>query len=115
MVRGGRRLVRPSRPPLSFGVAAVNVFRADQVGSLLRPVELLQAWDQLFAGRLEPAALAEIEDRAIIDALERQRSTGIDVYTDGEFRRLVYMTGFVDAVDGMAPGEGPPLDWHADP
>jgi 5-methyltetrahydropteroyltriglutamate--homocysteine methyltransferase len=93
----------------------MNVFRADQVGSLLRPPELLQAWDQLFAGRLEPAALAEIEDRAIIDALERQRSTGIDVYTDGEFRRLVYMTGFVDAVDGLALGQGPKLVWHADP
>lgn len=93
----------------------MNEFRADQVGSLLRPPELLRAWDRLFAGQIEPAALAEIEDRAILDALDRQRRTGIDVFTDGEFRRLVYLNCFVDAVDGMALGAGPKLVWRTDP
>jgi methionine synthase II (cobalamin-independent) len=89
--------------------------RADQVGSLLRPPELRLAWDGYFAGQLDRPGLTEVQDRAIVDALERQRATGIDILTDGEFRRLAYMTGVVEAVEGFAMGEGPRLHWHADP
>jgi 5-methyltetrahydropteroyltriglutamate--homocysteine methyltransferase len=87
--------------------------RADQIGSLLRPPELVQAWGQLFAGQLTPEALDEIEDRAILAALEGQRRTGIDVYTDGEFRRIVYLTSLAQAVDGFVMGQGEPLPWKA--
>ena len=57
--------------------------RADQVGSLLRPAELKNAWAALFAGQLDRANMAEIEDRTIIAALASQQATGIDVYSDG--------------------------------
>jgi 5-methyltetrahydropteroyltriglutamate--homocysteine methyltransferase len=87
--------------------------RADQVGSLLRPPELVQALGQLFAGQLAPERLREIEDRAIEVALEGQKRTGIDVYTDGEFRRIVYLTGLAQAVDGFAMGQGELLPWKA--
>jgi 5-methyltetrahydropteroyltriglutamate--homocysteine methyltransferase len=99
------------------GVAVVGTIapRADQVGSLLRPVELRNAWGAVFAGELDRAELARIEDRAIMAALAGQRATGIDVYTDGEFRRLIYLTGLVEAVAGFAPGQGPTLHWRADP
>jgi 5-methyltetrahydropteroyltriglutamate--homocysteine methyltransferase len=89
--------------------------RADQVGSLLRPAELKNAWAALFAGQLERADMAEIEDRTIVAALAGQQATGIDVYTDGEFRRILYLTGLVDAVDGFELGKDSTLRWRADP
>jgi 5-methyltetrahydropteroyltriglutamate--homocysteine methyltransferase len=94
----------------------VSEFRADQVGSLLRPPRLQQAWREFFAGKLDRAAFSEIQEECILAALDGQRSTGIDVYTDGEFRRAAYMTGLTDAVDGFTfvPG-GRRLDWKADP
>ena len=86
------------------------------MGSLLRPPELRRAWERFLAGRLDRDALTEIEDRAIVTALERQRSIGLDVYTDGEFRRAAYMTGVTDAVEGFSPSQtGPRLPWRADP
>src|SRR5918911_1756653 len=87
--------------------------RADQVGSLLRPPELVQAWDRLFAGQLAPDRLREIEDRAIEAALEGQKRTGIEVSTDGEFRRIVYLTSLVQASDGFVMGQGEQLPWKA--
>jgi 5-methyltetrahydropteroyltriglutamate--homocysteine methyltransferase len=91
----------------------MEIVRADQIGSLLRPPELLQAWGQLFAGQLAPDGLERIEDRAIEAALEQQRRTGIGMYTDGEFRRIVYLTSLAQAVDGFAMGQGDRLPWKA--
>jgi 5-methyltetrahydropteroyltriglutamate--homocysteine methyltransferase len=88
-----------------------NSARADQVGSLLRPPALLQARIDFGAGRLDRAGLREEEDRAILDVLRRQRDCGIDVCTDGEFRRSSFLAGFSDAVDGFVPGGQPPLPW----
>ncbi len=94
----------------------MQTIRADQVGSLLRPPELRQARERFLAGQLERDALTELEDRAITVALERQRSAGIDVYTDGEFRRAAYMTVVTDAIEGFSASEaGPRLAWRADP
>jgi methionine synthase II (cobalamin-independent) len=84
----------------------MDVVRADQIGSLLRPIELIQAWGQLFAGQLAPERLEEIEDRAIAAALQRQQRTGIGIYTDGECRRIVYLTSLAQAVDGFVMGLG---------
>ena len=89
----------------------MEIVRADQIGSLLRPAELIQAWGRLFAGQLAPEQLAEVEDRAIEAALEQQRRTGIGIYTDGEFRRIVYLTSLAQAVDGFAMGQGDRLPW----
>jgi 5-methyltetrahydropteroyltriglutamate--homocysteine methyltransferase len=81
------------------------------VGSLLRPPALLQARIDFFAGRLDRAGLREEEDRAILDALRQQRRCGIDVCSDGEFRRLSFVSGFMDAVEGFAAAEAPALPW----
>lgn len=56
-----------------------GTFRADHVGSLLRPVEVKEARSAFQGGRLGTAELREIEDRAIGDALERQRAAGVHV------------------------------------
>jgi len=65
---------------------AAPPFRADHVGSLLRPPELLQARAEHQAGRLSAAALRQAEDAAIRDAVALQQGLGITGVTDGEFR-----------------------------
>ena len=62
-------------------------YRADHVGSLLRPPAVLEARAAHAARRLSLDQLRDIEDKAIIEALEMQRQAGIDVFTDGEYRR----------------------------
>jgi 5-methyltetrahydropteroyltriglutamate--homocysteine methyltransferase len=94
-----------------LAATTLNALRADQVGSLLRPAALLQARIDLGAGRLDEAGLRAEEDRAILDALDHQRDCGLDVCSDGEFRRASFLTGFSDAVDGFVAGEPPPLPW----
>ena len=76
-------------------------YRADQVGSLLRPAEVLEARAAYAAGRIELARLREVEDRAILDVLEMQRQVGIDIFTDGEIRRDAWMSNLADAIDGF--------------
>src|SRR5581483_11870134 len=83
-------------------------FRADQVGSLLRPDYLLQARARFPGGG---AALREAEDRAILEVLERQRALGLDVLVDGEFRRASWQTDMADAVDGFVT-ERVEMEWH---
>ncbi|HEY7065433.1 MAG TPA: hypothetical protein VII06_28405 [Chloroflexota bacterium] len=86
-------------------------YRADQIGSLLRPPELLGARAAHAEGRLPAEALREAEDRAILAALEQQRTIGIDVLTDGEFRRGAFLTDIHEAVDGFV-AERVTLEWH---
>ena len=76
-------------------------FRADQVGSLLRPAELLRARERFANGGLSADALREQEDAAIVRALERQKDVGLEVFTDGEFRRGSWITDMADAVEGF--------------
>jgi 5-methyltetrahydropteroyltriglutamate--homocysteine methyltransferase len=77
-------------------------FRADHVGSLLRPPGLLDARHRHEAGEISDEELRSAEDTAITTAVAMQEEAGIDVVTDGEFRRRDFRTGFVDAVDGFA-------------
>jgi len=73
-------------------------YRADHVGSLLRPAELL-------AARKNPettsAQLTALEDRHILRVLARQKEAGLGIFTDGEFRRGGFMSGFYDSVEGL--------------
>src|ERR1700684_4237866 len=83
-------------------------YRADQVGSFLRPKELLEA------RRSDPPApehLREIEDRSILRVLAKQKELGFDIFTDGEFRRSNFMGDFTDAVEGFDFGDGVPRTW----
>jgi 5-methyltetrahydropteroyltriglutamate--homocysteine methyltransferase len=78
-----------------------EVFRADQIGSFLRPPNLLAARADHDAGRINAAQLKAIEDQAILDVLEMQRQVGIDVYSDGEFRRSWFSSAFADSIEGI--------------
>jgi 5-methyltetrahydropteroyltriglutamate--homocysteine methyltransferase len=76
-------------------------YRADHIGSLLRPPELLQARAAYDQGRMTLAQLRQSEDTAILQALELQRQVGIDVYTDGEYRRRWFAAAFEESVEGI--------------
>ncbi len=78
-----------------------QIHRAEHVGSLLRPPELLQARTDHTQGRISLDQLREIEDKAILEVLEMQRQTGIDVMTDGEYRRSWWAAGYADALEGI--------------
>ena len=75
-------------------------YRADHVGSLLRPPELLDARQRLADGDLDPGGLKVIEDDAIIDAVRLQEAAGLEIISDGEFRRDVFWKDFISKVSG---------------
>lgn len=76
--------------------------RADHCGSLIRPAALKQARVDFVHGRLSRDQLEEIEDRAILDVLAMQRDVGLDVYSDGEFRRGSWLAAISeDFLEGM--------------
>ncbi len=85
-------------------------FRAEHVGSLLRPPELLQARAAHAAGTLPLQQLRAAEDRAILHVLETQSALGLDVVTEGERRRGSWRTDMADAVEGVVSARVP-LDW----
>jgi len=76
-------------------------FRADHIGSLLRPPALRQAFRDRQAGRIDATRFAQIQDRAIRDAVILQEDVGLPVVTDGEFRRGSYWGRFVERIDGF--------------
>ncbi len=86
-------------------------YRADQVGSLLRPAEVLRARAELQAGRIGLEQLRAVEDQAILDALRLQRRVGLDVLTDGEFRRGAWQTDMAEAVEGFV-ADHIAMAWH---
>jgi 5-methyltetrahydropteroyltriglutamate--homocysteine methyltransferase len=75
--------------------------RADVVGSLLRPPELLAAQRELAAGAIGPARFKAVEDRAVDQAIELQEAAGLEVLTDGELRRLSFQSQMTSAVEGF--------------
>jgi 5-methyltetrahydropteroyltriglutamate--homocysteine methyltransferase len=81
--------------------------RADHVGSLLRPAELLKARDDHAAGRIDDAELRAAEDDAIRDVVKVQQDAGLRSATDGEFRRASWHMDFIYSLDGVskAPGD----------
>jgi 5-methyltetrahydropteroyltriglutamate--homocysteine methyltransferase len=76
-------------------------YRAEVVGSLLRPTYLAEAREQLAAGQLNAAEFKAIEDRAVNEAIALQENVGIDVITDGEMRRYAFYGHLIDALDGF--------------
>jgi 5-methyltetrahydropteroyltriglutamate--homocysteine methyltransferase len=75
-------------------------FRADQVGSLLRNPALRAAHQQALEGKYDAAALRELEDRAILEAIALQESVGLHAITDGELRRTSFHADFIEKLDG---------------
>ena len=85
-------------------------YRAEQVGSLLRPAELLQARAAYDQAKISLHELREKEDQAVTHVFERQRQIGIDILSDGEMRRGSWLTDMAEAVQGFVP-QRIVLDW----
>jgi 5-methyltetrahydropteroyltriglutamate--homocysteine methyltransferase len=81
-------------------------FRADHVGSLLRPLALKEARAKRERGEIDAAALTAIEDREIAAVIRRQEEAGLRSVTDGEFRRASWQTDFLVALDGVESYRG---------
>jgi 5-methyltetrahydropteroyltriglutamate--homocysteine methyltransferase len=76
---------------------------------LLRPPELLEARAKFSEGKLSEEQFRQIEDDSVSKALELQRQAGIDVVTDGEYRRAGWSAAAAGAIDGLVPVEGSPI------
>ncbi|MBB3082202.1 5-methyltetrahydropteroyltriglutamate--homocysteine S-methyltransferase [Geodermatophilus sabuli] len=89
-------------------------FRADHVGSLLRPQALLDARARFAAGEIDAAELRGVEDSAIADVVRLQGDVGLHTATDGEFRRATWHMDFIYAINGITKveGEGRPVHFH---
>jgi 5-methyltetrahydropteroyltriglutamate--homocysteine methyltransferase len=85
-----------------------NAFRADHVGSLLRPAALVDARH----AHAPPDELRALEDHHVLQVLARQREVGLDVVTDGELRRANFMSDLTDAVDGFDTSDILPRAWQ---
>jgi 5-methyltetrahydropteroyltriglutamate--homocysteine methyltransferase len=81
-------------------------FRADHVGSLLRPEKLLDARDDFAAGRITAAELRAVEDEAIAGAVRMQQEAGLRSATDGEFRRASWHMDFIYRLGGVSKAPG---------
>ena len=76
-------------------------FRADHVGSLLRPPELLEARLKKKEGKLDTEGFKEVQQRCVREVVLRQQSLGLKVVTDGEFTRDWWHIDFLDALEGV--------------
>src|SRR5215469_1564818 len=81
-------------------------FRADHVGSLLRPPRVHAARDDFAAGRIDAVQLRVIEDQAISEAVAMQEGLGLQSATDGEFRRATWHMDFIYQLGGISQAPG---------
>ncbi len=86
---------------MSKTLGAGPPFRAQHIGSLLRPVELTRGFRQYQSGEITALEFRAIQDSAIRDVVRLQESIGLEVVTDGEFRRASYWAHWVAAIDGL--------------
>jgi 5-methyltetrahydropteroyltriglutamate--homocysteine methyltransferase len=86
-------------------------YRADHVGSFLRPAELLEARKNAAA---DPPRLRNLEDRHVQRVLAKQKELGFELATDGELRRRNFMSDFTDAVEGFDMGDALARKWKAE-
>ena len=75
---------------------AKRAFRADHCGSFIRPEKLRKARVDRLHNRIDDGALAAVEDEAILDVLKLQRDAGVEIYSDGEFRRAFWLSAISD-------------------
>jgi 5-methyltetrahydropteroyltriglutamate--homocysteine methyltransferase len=100
-----------------------QVYHSDVIGSLLRPQYLSQARAAHESGQLGTPEFKRIEDRAVDQAIAMQEGVGLDVITDGEFRRFSFLDQIIGEIEGVTEREGAPVhfrnatnpgfDWHA--
>ena len=87
-------------------------FRADHVGSLLRTAPLKEARTKHAQGEIDPAALKAVEDREIERAIRKQEEVGLQLATDGEFRRAWWHFDFFWGLKGVERVSAPPITFH---
>jgi 5-methyltetrahydropteroyltriglutamate--homocysteine methyltransferase len=87
-----------------------KTYRADHVGSLLRPPELLEAREKLAAGEITREQLKEVEDASVLRALDAQKAAGLEIFTEGEYRRAGWSSAIRESVEGLQPlpADAPP-------
>src|SRR5690242_13295895 len=101
--------------PLTEAVMDGSI-RADHLGSLLRPAEILEARQRVAANPRNAQVLAELhalEDRHVRRVVDRQQELGFQSATDGELRRNNFMSDFLDAVDGFDTADSVARHWQA--
>jgi 5-methyltetrahydropteroyltriglutamate--homocysteine methyltransferase len=87
-------------------------FRADHVGSLLRPRRLVEAREKMKRGELSLDALKALEDEAIHEVVKLQEGVGLHGVTDGDFRRDHWWVDFIERIEGVAIEGGLPIKFH---
>jgi 5-methyltetrahydropteroyltriglutamate--homocysteine methyltransferase len=90
-----------------------QINHTDVIGSLLRPRYLTQARDAFAAGELSATDFKRIEDRAVDQVIAMQEGIGLDVVTDGEFRRFSFLDQVVGEIVGVEPIEGAPIHFKS--
>ncbi len=80
-------------------------FRAEHIGSLLRPRELKDAFGARARDEIDEARFREILEHCIVEAIHLQEDAGLETITDGEFRRVAWSTGLIDALEGLESRE----------
>jgi methionine synthase II (cobalamin-independent) len=88
-------------------------FRADHVGSFLRPKRLLEAREKKAKGEITPAQLRAVEDDAITEIVRFQEDVGLRGVTDGEFRRTYFHIDFLTQLDGVETKGGIAISFHS--
>ncbi len=79
----------------------ISLPHVDHVGSLIRPARLMEAWRSCEAGTVSEEELRAIQDECVREVVAVQQEIGLQVVTDGEFRRAAWSRGFLSAVDGF--------------
>ncbi len=88
-------------------------FRADHVGSLMRPPELLAARQQHQNGEIDKEALRRAEDQAIREVVRQEEAVGLQSVTDGEFRRTFFHIDFLERLEGVTVSGGIQVKFHS--
>jgi 5-methyltetrahydropteroyltriglutamate--homocysteine methyltransferase len=99
-----------------MSVRSTPPFRADHVGSLLRPASLIEARGEHAAGRIDADELRAVEDQAIDAVIRMQKDVGLRSVTDGELRRTFWHMDFILQLGGVSQtaGAGLPVRFHDD-
>src|ERR1700693_371071 len=91
----------------------ISPYRADHVGSFLRPPGLIEARRTSRSDPQDQKRLRAIEDDHILRVLAKQKELGFEIFTDGELRRRNFMSDFTDAVEGFDMGDAVARNWKA--
>jgi 5-methyltetrahydropteroyltriglutamate--homocysteine methyltransferase len=86
---------------MSGSAQSAPPFHAEHIGSLLRPDELRRAFRDLSKGEITAEKFHSVQEQCIRDVVKMQEDVGLQLVTDGEFRRTTYISHFVESVDGL--------------